>query len=213
VHRICLPRCRGPETDALLSSPFPRIAAGVLLLCAMATATSATADVYVAPFAGVKFGGSTTLLDVDRQGDKPKWVIGATGTWLGRGIFGLEGEIAVLPGYFTGETSQPSRVTTVMGHIVIAAPRGWTRESLRPYISGGFGAIRVFNEDPFLPFERTIAGSSIGGGVIGFVTWRTGVKWDLRYVRGWGANVNDATTIGSARLAFWRATMGVVVKL
>lgn len=176
----------------------------------------ARADWHLSPFAGVKFLGSTTLVDLDTAADDKKLVFGGTITWIGHGLFGVEGDLAISPNYFEGDNSplvRSSQVTTLMGNVVVTAPLGWTRESLRPYVSGGAGLIRASMDDvdSIFTFRRNLGGYNVGGGVVGFVTPFTGVKWDVRYFRAWGPT-GEATSFGSARLNFWRATMGIVLR-
>jgi hypothetical protein len=179
----------------------------------------ARADWNLAPFAGLKFSGDTTLLDVEDAAGKKKFVYGGTVTWLGRGIFGVEGDLAFVEGYFNGQPVEnnqlveSSRLTTLMGNAVLAAPLSWTGFSLRPYLSGGFGLVRVRVTDVqgLVSRTRNLGGFNLGGGAVGFVTKRTGVKWDLRYVRGSGSN-EAGTAFGSPRIDFWRATMAVVIR-
>jgi hypothetical protein len=186
------------------------------VLASLAAPPRASAEWHLAPFAGVKFGGSTTLIDLDAAAGDKKLVYGGTVTWLGRGIFGVEGDVSVVPNYLeadSGSKVQSSQVSTLMGNIVVTAPLGWTRESLRPYASGGAGVVRAAMDDSFNVFNyrRNLGGYNVGGGVVGFVTPFTGVKWDVRYFRAWGP-AGEGTTLGSARLNFWRATMAIVFR-
>jgi hypothetical protein len=181
----------------------------------MSATAPAQADWHLTPFAGVKFGGATTLLDLDEAAGDKKLVYGGTATWIGHGIFGLEGDVSFVPHYLEADSGPvvSSRVTTAMGNLVVTAPLGWTRESLRPYVSGGAGLVRVRMDDAVnvFSYRRTLGGYNVGGGVVGFVTPFTGVKWDVRYFRAWGPT-GEATALGSARINFWRATMGIVFR-
>lgn len=183
----------------------------------------ASADLLLAPFAGIKFKGDTTLYDLDEAADKNKLVFGGSVMWLGDGPLGIEGEVAFIPGYFNADRSLPlvqsSFVTTVMGNAVLTVPRPWVQESLRPYVSGGFGVLRARMEDQapqLLAFKRTMGAFNLGGGVTGFVgrTRRVGFRWDVRYVRAAGAigAGNDPASFGSERLKLWRATMAVLIR-
>jgi hypothetical protein len=194
-----------------------------LLVCGAALAAllvpaPARADWNFAPFAGIKFKGDTTLLDIEQAANKRKFVYGGTVTWLGRGIFGVEGDLAFIEGYFDGnpvenvQLIESSRLTTLMGNAVLAAPLSWTGDSLRPYVSGGFGLVRVRVTDNLgLVSTRNLGGFNLGGGAMGFITKRTGVKWDLRYVRGSGSS-DTGIAFGSPRIHFWRATMALVIR-
>ena len=184
----------------------------------------AFADLYFSPFVALKFGGETTLIDPDlvagssETGDKArKFTWGGGVMWLGTGLLGFEGEVAVTPGYFKGDQQlvQSSRVTTVLANVVIAAPLTLTRESLRPYASAGWGLMRASSDagDPALSFTRNLSAFNVGGGAIGILSRRTGVRWDVRYLRGTGSAEGGGTLLGgSARLSYWRASMAVVIR-
>jgi hypothetical protein len=143
--------------------------------------SSASADLYFSPFIALKFGGETTLLDVDAvagsndAADKAKKVTWGGGVmWLGSGVLGVEGEVAITPGYFQRD---PSQVLSDAG----------------------------------LAYSRNLSAFNLGGGVIGMLSRRTGLRWDLRYLRGIGSGDGDTLT-GGARLTYWRASMAVVIR-
>ena len=46
---------------------------------------------------------------------------------------------------------------------------------------------------------------------MGFVRPHAGVKWDVRYVRGWGSS-ESGECFGGCRLHLWRATMALVLR-
>jgi hypothetical protein len=205
-------------TDRLRSARVRWWLALAVALVPLMLPSPAHADWNLAPFAGLKFKGDTTLLDVEDAADKRKFVYGGTVTWLGRGIFGVEGDVAFVQGYFNGkpvdnnQLIESSRLTTLMGNAVLAAPLSWTGDSLRPYLSGGFGLVRVRVTDNLgLVSTRNLGGFNLGGGAMGFITKRTGVKWDLRYVRGSGSS-DTGIAFGSPRIHFWRATMALVIR-
>ena len=88
----------------------------------------------------------------------------------GSGVFGVEGDVAITPGYFQGsrELVQSSRVATLLANIVVAAPLSLTRESLRPYASAGWGLMRATSTSiDALAFSRNLSAFNVGGGVIG----------------------------------------------
>src|SRR5262249_15396486 len=108
-----------------------------------------------------------------------------------------------------------SRVTTLTGNLVIAAPRTKTEYGLRPYLVGGAGLMRARQTDYFggFPESRYLSRFDIGAGAGGFFSNRSGVSWDLRRVEGVGADDTPGTTIGTTgRLSFWRATMAFVYR-
>ncbi len=200
------------------------VAVLVLLLIAPA---SLRADWYFSPFIGIKFGGDTTLLQLEpNAANKHKLTYGGSVMWLGRGLFGVEADLAFVPDYFSGDqinTGQPggppqyikavqsSGLTTLMGNVVVAAPLSWTGLSLRPYASGGVGLVRTrrtLSSD--ISSTTNLNGFNIGGGAMGFVRPHVGVKWDVRYMRGWGPS-DRGDCFGGCRLHLWRATIGLVI--
>jgi hypothetical protein len=188
-----------------------------------ATPSPASADLYFTPYIALKFGGETTLIDPNdvagsndaaEKAKKVTW--GGSVMWLGSGVLGFEGDVALIPGYFQGDEGlvQSSRVATLLGNVVVAAPLHLTRESLRPYASAGWGLMRATAElDPRvgLSYSRNLSAFNVGGGVVGMLSRRTGLRWDLRYLRGIGSREGDTLT-GGARLTYWRASMAVVIR-
>jgi hypothetical protein len=210
------------STAACRLSHFTLVALVTLAACA-AFPRPASADLYFSPYIALKFGGETTLIDTDAvagsndAADKAKKVTwGGSVMWLGSGVLGFEGDIALIPGYFQGDTGslvQSSRVITALGNVVLAAPLYLTRESLRPYASAGWGLMRATaNPERGLGYSRNLSAFNIGGGVIGMLSRRTGVRWDLRYLRGIGSAEGGGTLTGGAKLTYWRASMGLVIR-
>jgi hypothetical protein len=202
--------------------PARLAAAAVVWLVSAAAPQPAQADLYFAPYAALKFGGETTLLDpdfvagsnVDAEAAK-KMTWGGSVMWLGTGVLGFEGDFAVVPAYFQADPPvlvTASRVTTLTANVVIAAPLSVTGYSLRPYVSGGWGLMRASADSPLGSYTRNLAAIDVGGGAIGMLSRRSGVRWDLRYLRGIGSEEGGGTLRGAARLTFWRASMAFVLR-
>jgi hypothetical protein len=191
-----------------------------LLLAALACPASAAAQwVFVQPFAGVAFGGDTNIVDLEDATKLRKATYGATVTAIGRGPFGAEGDFGYVPGFFQREEGSDivtgSRVVTLMGNAVFAAPLSWVGESLRPFVSGGIGLMRTRVDDVFDVFSanRNLLGVNLGGGAIGFFTERVGVRLDLRYFHSVSdLDERDAVSIGDTSISYWRGTVGLVLK-
>lgn len=185
------------------------------LLCSGAADSSA--DVLFTPFFGSVFGGRTTLLDLDIGAAEAKhWVFGGSAAWLSDRILGVEADFAMVPGFFENESGTglvlDSRVTTLSGGVIAALPVSVTRESLRPYVTGGLGIMHAGTEDLIgLNESSNWLALQIGGGAIGLITDRAGVRFDLRHAR---ALSRDMTLRGerTSKLSFWRATIGVTLK-
>jgi hypothetical protein len=96
---------------------------------------------------------------------------------------------------------------------MLAAPLSVTRESLRPYLVGGLGLLHTGVEDKFnVQTQSTnLLAMNIGGGAIGLVTTRAGVRFDLRNIRSVQRGESLSGTTGP-RLSFWRATVGVILR-
>lgn len=174
------------------------------------------ADWQVKPFAGVTFGGDTTLLtDLDQQAGHPKGLFGVS-TQVSGEVLGVEADVGRSPGFFTGgQLVVSSSVTTITGNVVIAMPRHVARYSLRPYVVGGLGAMRIEITDfaAALPFSTTLATFDVGAGVTGFFTNRIGISWDVRYFRSFaGVDNHVGLSVGPEELSFWRASAGVAIR-
>jgi hypothetical protein len=164
-------------------------------LCLLAHASSAAAEWHLAPTVGLTFAGNTSLPDPDHGTEKVHTHFGGTVTFLGGGVFGVEGLVVFTPGFFEGPgtadsansvqtLTSGSRSLVLMGNVVLTAPRRWTEYNLRPFVSGGIGLLQASYDQRFegLPpqsLERL--GFNVGGGAIGFFSKRTGVRFDLRY--------------------------------
>jgi hypothetical protein len=186
-----------------------------LFLCG--SGAEARADFLITPFLGPVFGGNTTLLDLDVGAASSKhWTFGGNAAWLSDRILGVEADFSIVPGFFqnSGGTGLVlgSRVTTLMGNLIVAMPLSVSRDSLRPYVVGGLGLLHATTEDVLsLNESGDWLGLQIGGGAIGMITNRAGVRFDLRHL---SALSRDTTLRGerTSQLSFWRATVGVTLR-
>jgi hypothetical protein len=194
-----------------------------IVLAVAVPASGGAQSVLIQPFVGISFAGDTNIVDLDAATKLRKMTYGGTVTVIGRGILGVEGDFSYVPSFFQRERGTSnvtgSRVVTLMGNVVVAAPLRITGDSLRPYISGGAGMMRSRTGDFFDIFSAnrrvTLVGIDVGGGLIGFLTERAGVRWDLRYFRSvteLDAEREPVAVGPNARLSFWRANMAVVVR-
>lgn len=172
---------------------------------ALALPTEARADLFVTPYAGVNFGGSTVSKRLN---------FGGSLTWLGASGVGLEADMGFIPDFFAATDTDAdllgdNSVTTVMANVVYAPGR----RGFQPYVSAGAGLLRsrvgTFDE----LFETTNngfgvnagAGLRIGGG-------RLGLRGDVRYFR----NLTDVDELiledVLGEFSFWRATGGLTVR-
>ncbi len=166
---------------------MPRVA--VVLALLVLTPAAASADWLITPFIGTAFSGETTLLALEQGAGQKKLTFGVSGMLLSDNIFGIEGSLGHTPGFFQGDDPlgliPNSRVTTVTGSVVIAAPLAMTRESLRPYIVGGVGLMqaRAASTAGIFPIEKDFLVVDLGGGAIGLISPRTGVQFEIRHFK------------------------------
>ena len=190
------------------------LAVGLLLLAGPAGA----AEKQVRPFVAVTFAGSTTFVDSELAAGGPNRVLGVNAAWLGE-LVGVEADVGWAPGFLQAGRRNlvlHSGVTTVMGNIIVAAPKRLTEYTLRPYAVAGGGVMHVRIEHPFgvLGVRENLASITLGGGAMGFLSKRAGVGWDIRRIRSVksSAPVTGVTIGGPGRLSFWRAGMAVVLR-
>jgi hypothetical protein len=178
---------------------------------------ASAADKQIRPFVGATFGGQTTFLDLDSVTGKPNVVIGVSVVTLGE-VFGVDIDLADAPGFFEGTDHiyLNSRVTTLTGNVVIAAPRRLTEYVLRPYFVGGAGLMRIHADDYFGAFnvERIRPAFDLGGGVLMFFTNTLGASFEVRRFQNFYSSSDDAglTFTGSERLSFWRAGLSLAIR-
>ena len=183
---------------------------GLVLMSSPARA----ADKQIRPMLGFTFGGSTTLLDLEKAADEKHVVAGVSGVWLGD-IFGLDVDLAHVPRFFESNNRLvlSSSVTTVTGNIVLALPRRLTEYSLRPYVVGGAGVMHASSTDAFgvLQVGASLAAFDFGAGATGFVTKRIGLCWEVRRFQG-VRREDRVVDFGPKELSFWRASMGLAIR-
>ena len=199
-----------------------------LLLAALAAwPAEVRADILITPFIGGTFAGKTTLPIFGVPPPDPialskSLVIGAAGTWLGRGMLGVEGEVAYSPGFFeradAGQALVSSSFTTVSGNVLVTTPLSVTRESLRPYATAGLGLLHVGVSDRvgLAGVDRNLLALNLGGGAIGMLNERTGIRFDIRHTRSVRDDEAPPNGFGGGesrvRLSYWRATVGVTLR-
>ena len=195
--------------------------AAVLVGCVPATAR---ADWQLTPFLGLTFKGDTTLLDHEEATGKVHWSLGGAVTLLGAGPVGVEGLVLYTPGFFQQDNPPvidgvvrpdivESRTLALMGNVVLTTPRDWNEYGLRPFISGGIGLLYASASATdvldFLPVKAQLLGYNIGGGAVGSLTTRTGLRFDLRYFSNLKPTDDTENAIGRVHLSHWTGSVGV----
>lgn len=201
------------------------VAAAACALIAV-TPVRAAAEWHLTPLLGLSFQGETTLLDSESAVGKAHWHFGGAVSIVGSGIIGAEALIVYTPGFFQqdnppaiGGVPAPdvveSRSLAIMGNALLTTPRRWNEYGLRPFVSGGIGLLRASSKDSFdiLPVSTNLLGYNVGGGAVGFLTERAGLRFDLRYFSNLKPSDSDeGIAIGRVQLSYWTASAGVVFK-
>lgn len=191
-----------------------------LLVVAMLLAAPGTAraEVFVIPFMGVKFGGSTSIIDLELAAGETTFTLGASVLQIGNGIIGFEGDFAHIPRYFEKGDENPlikpgSYVSDLTGNIVFALPEGVTGGGLRPYVVAGGGLIHAEAADFLEIFliRRTVPAINLGVGAFGLITNNVGVRFDVRHLR--SLTKEDASGQVGRKIIYSRFTIGLLLRL
>ena len=105
---------------------------------AVGAPTSARAEGYVSPWAGVQFGSD---VDNGRGG------FGVNAGGMGAGIIGGEVGFGFSPSFFGSKNEFGNNtVLDLMGNVIVGIPVGGTRGGgFRPFVTGGLGLIRTID--------------------------------------------------------------------
>jgi hypothetical protein len=178
---------------------------------------ASAADRQIRPFVGLTFAGDTSIVDNEHAVGSPHATLGVNAAVLGN-LVGFDVEVARTPGFFeSGDVHLVlnSHITTLIGDIVIAAPRRLSEYSLRLYFVGGGGIMKVVKSDPLGVFDinHVLPTFDAGVGAIGFLTNEVGVSWELRRFQSVGGPTElTGLTFERERLSYWRASMALVVR-
>jgi hypothetical protein len=194
----------------------------LLVLCCvllLAPARQAAAEWHITPMLGFTMVGSTSIVDVELATDKRHWNLGGAVTLLGGGILGAEVITIWTPGFFDREDVadefdlvSSSRSLSLMGNVVLTTPRNWTEYGLRPFVSGGFGLLQAASDNEVLPVNSNLTGFNVGGGAIGFLSNRTGLRFDIRYHSTLKVSDEGPLGFGEVHLRYVTATVGIVFR-
>jgi hypothetical protein len=197
-------------------------AAALTGVCLGGFGASADADYIFTPFVGKTFAAQHTLsspsgVPVTASVDKQTWVIGGSAAWLSDSVVGVELDFGFAPRFFRSNlpfAPPGSNVTSLTGNVLLTLPLSVTRDSLRPYASAGMGVLHAGVDDTigFATLDRNLLALSVGGGAIGFLNNRTGVRFDLRHLRSTSRGIETSTLLTAPRLGLWRLTVGVAIR-
>jgi hypothetical protein len=187
--------------------------------CALLAITPriAAAEWQMTPMVGFTFSGETSLIDLEHGAEKVHRQLGGSVTLLGGGMFGAEGVFVYTPGFFKGDSSglvAHSRNLALMGNVVLTAPRRWTEYGLRPFVSGGIGLMHASAADEAnnLPVSKSCAGFNVGGGAIGFLSERVGLRFDLRYFANIHRTYEGPIALAPLHIRYFTASVGIVFR-
>jgi hypothetical protein len=197
----------------------PRIVRALALCGALVAVTpgiAAATEWQFSPMVGFTFAGNTNIVLNDASRKTHKQIGGAV-TLLGGGLFGVEAVTTFTPGFFQPDTQhlvRSSRTVTLMGNAVLTVPRRWTEYSLRPFVSGGFGLMHasVLDVSVVFPVHSNQGGFNIGGGAVGFLSKRTGVRFDVRYSSSLHRTEQNQVAFGRTHLSYMTASVGLVLR-
>ena len=186
------------------------------MLLWLVSAVPAHADLFLTPFAGIKFAGDATIVDLDSGASNAKFTLGGIAGVLTDGLFGVEADLAYVPRFFersAGALVTRSHVLTLMGNVVVAVPRSVTGYSLRPFVSGGAGLLHVGIDDvlELLPVKTNLFGINAGGGVLGPLSTNLDVRLELRWFKS-VTNGGERPLRPGPPLAFWRFAVGLTIR-
>ena len=193
--------------------------AGVVLLLLSGSATPASADWMFTPFIGATLAPNAefSLGDLD-DAIGERVTFGASATWMGAGIVGVQIDFGSTPNFFQVEAGPndfdfgDGNVTTLMANVVLGAPiGGQSGPGVRPYGSGGFGLFRTNIDagDFFEGINSNDFGANIGGGVHIFFNDDIGINGDIRYFR---ALQQSDDEFSFEDFDFWRAVVGLTFR-
>ena len=194
--------------------------AAFALLLILAVPERAAADFFIVPYLGMKFGGSTSIVDLELASSKRKLVLGVGARQVDDGIIGYEVEFGNIAGFFGNEeeaaieplVKSGNYVNDLTGSVVLSLPPGFTGGGLRPYAVIGGGLIHATSEDYLELFlvRRTVPAINLGVGATGMFTNNVGVRFDLRHLR---SLATDAPTGGvGRRISYSRFTIGLMLR-
>ena len=190
---------------------------GVML---MAVPGVARAEFFIVPFAGVKFGGSTSIVDLELAAGKKKLVLGVAARQVSDRVLGYEVEFGNIAGYFGNQdvsaitplVKTGNYVNDLSGSLVLSLPPNVTKGGLRPYAVVGGGLIHAQSEDIYevLKVRRTVPALTLGGGAIGMFTNNVGVRFDFRHLR--SLSTDPPTGTVGHHIAYSRFTIGLLLR-
>ena len=189
-----------------------RILSAATMALALIPAT-ARADTLLVPFWGINFGGDSGKNFSDAV-DSSRYAYGARFTFMGGGVFGIEGDFGWSPDFFGKTDAGGSSVFTGTGNLVIGIPFGGQHGfGVRPYGVVGLGVMKSSAE--FEQVEETSLTWGFGGGLSIFFSTHYGMQFDFRYFRTFDdVELFDIQVVEDqpGKLDFTRTSLGFVFR-
>jgi hypothetical protein len=168
----------------------------------LAAAGPLHAEVYLTPFVGAAFGGST---------DDNKIAYGGSLALAGESAaFGFGVDLAYTPDLLGTNGFGNNNVTSLMGNVLVL-----TRGRTRFYGSAGMGLMKTRVEDVsgFLRVDSNDFGINAGAGVMLFPGDVIGLRAELRYFRNLtDPEPDDEFDVDLGGLDYWQATVGITLR-
>ncbi|MGH9383071.1 MAG: outer membrane protein [Vicinamibacterales bacterium] len=144
-------------------------------------ARPASAQVFLSPIVGYNFGGDSGCPSISNCQDKNLNVGIAFGNY--GTLFGTEMEFAYAKDFFGDVAAYESSVVTLMANLLLSPDVG----RIKPYALIGAGLIKSNVEfgalSAFSSRDLNTVAWDLGGGVVGAISDRFGVRVDIRFIK------------------------------
>ena len=189
---------------------------GAALVAIMLAPVPARADTLLIPFFGVNFGGDAGK-EFSEAFDTSQYNWGASITFMGGGVFGVEGDFGFSPDFYGKTDVGGSNVLTATGNLVIGIPFGGQQGfGIRPYGLVGAGLLKSKSDfgTGVAEIDENDLTWSAGGGVLLFFGTHAGLRFDVRYFR----TFDDLEILGvpiaqsPGKVDFTRGSLGFVLR-
>ena len=192
-----------------------RVIGAALVAIALAP-VPARADTLLTPFFGVNFGGDAGK-EFSEAFDTSQYNWGASITFMGGGVFGVEGDFGFSPDFYGKTDLGGSNVLTATGNLVIGIPFGGQQGfGVRPYGIVGAGLLKSKSDfgTGVAEIDENDLTWSAGGGVLLFFGSSVGLRFDVRYFK----TFDDLEVLGipiaqsPGKVDFTRGSLGFVFR-
>jgi hypothetical protein len=192
-----------------------RIIAAALVAITLAP-VPARADILLTPFLGVNFGGDSGK-KFSEAFDTNQFNWGASLTFMGAGIFGMEADLGFSPDFYGKTELGGSSALTATGNLILGVPLGGQSGfGVRPYGLVGVGLLKSASDfgTAFTDIDESNVTWSAGGGVMLFFGTHLGIRGDVRYFR----TFDDLEILGipiadsPGKVDFTRGSLGLVLR-